>query len=274
MLITSYFGWPVMNTRYMLGAVLALPTLPWMYMQGKRIRAKVPKLPEANGTQGIVSRNSDRTIRLLALGESTIAGVGVDTHEEGFTGTLASALARQLDADVHWKVYARSGYTARRIKEKIIPKVPPEPVDIVVIGLGGNDAFGLNSPGKWRDHIWGLIEEIKKRFGNTPIAFTNMPPIKEFPAFTPLIKFMIGNLVEILGDELEDLALDEQGVYYYPRKITLKDWIERLKVQAEPSDFFSDGVHPSKLTYQVWARDFANFLLEESGIRSVLEQSI
>ena len=263
-----------MNTRYMLGAMLALPTLPWMYMQGKRIRAKVPKLPEATGTQGLISRNSNRTIRLLALGESTIAGVGVDTHEEGFTGTLASALAQQLDADVPWKVYARSGYTAQRIKDKIIPKIPQEPVDIIVIGLGGNDAFGLNSPGKWRDHIRELIGEIRKRFGNTPIAFTNMPPIKEFPAFTPLIKFMIGNLVEILGEELEDLTRMEQGVYYYARKITLEDWIERLNVQAKPNDFFSDGVHPSKLTYQVWARDFADFLMEQSGMRNALERKL
>ena len=87
-----------------------------------------------------------------------------------------------------------------------------------------------------------------------------MPPIKTFPAFTPLLKFFIGNLVEMLGDALAKEVADRPGVYYYARRITLEDWIERLDIQAEPSEFYSDGVHPSKLTYQTWAKDFAGFL--------------
>ena len=255
-----------MNAKYLFGSILTIPLLPVMYYHGKQIRAKVPKLPEAKGVEGIINVNADKKLRLLAIGESTIAGVGIETHEEGFTGTLAKELAAKLNASVSWKVYAKSGYTAKKVKEEILPEITEQQADLIVIGLGGNDAFTLNTPSRWRAHSRQLIRAIRAKFIKAPIVFTNMPPIKSFPAFTPLIKFTVGNLVEILGEELEDLISQEEEVYFYSRKITPEDWLERLKVEGEPADFFSDGVHPSRLTYQVWAKDFANFLIETEAI--------
>src|SRR5690606_25809333 len=139
-------------------------------------------------------------------GESTIAGVGVDTHDIGFTGTLAKELSNLLKIDIAWKVYARSGYTAQKITQKIVPKIVENDVDLIIIGLGTNDTFTLNRPKRWRKDVLQLISSLKAKYANTFIVFCNMPPVKEFPAFTPLIKFIIGNLVEILGEELGDLV--------------------------------------------------------------------
>ena len=99
-----------------------------------------------------------------------------------------------------------------------------------------------------------------------------MPPIKEFPAFTPLIRFVVGNLVDILGDELKSLVSERENVYFYARKITLKDWSERLKVVGEPSDYFSDGIHPSKLVYQTWAKDLVDYLSENKDFLNTLKR--
>lgn len=263
-----------MNIKYILGSILAVPLLPVMYFHGKKIKALVPELPEAKGIEGKSTVNSKSSIRLLTIGESTIAGVGVATHNEGFTGTLANELSLKLNANVQWKVYARSGYTAKRVREKIIPKITEQSTDIIVIGLGGNDAFTLSSPAKWKLDINELIVAVKEKFGETPIIFTNMPPIKEFPAFTPLIKLIIGNLVELLGEELNKLISAYSNVYYYSTKITMTDWMNRFDKQARISDFFSDGVHPSKLTYQIWAKDIAGFLLENKQIANALLNKI
>ncbi len=263
-----------MNIKYTIGSFLSIPFLPLMYYQGTKIRASVPRLPVAKGISGLSTGNSTSILRMLTIGESTIAGVGVDTHEEGFTGTLANELASKLRSDISWKVYARSGYTAKKVTEKIIPSIVEQSVGLIVVGLGGNDAFKLNTPKKWRIHIHELIVEIKSKFGNSPIIFTNMPPIKEFPAFTSLIKFTIGNLVEIFGQELNDVISTHQNVYYYAQKISLEDWINRLNIDAKVSDFFSDGVHPSKLTYQIWAKDLSNFMIENNEIKNDLLQQL
>ncbi|MEL6135759.1 MAG: SGNH/GDSL hydrolase family protein, partial [Bacteroidota bacterium] len=152
--------------------------------------------------------------QLLTLGESTIAGVGVETHARGFTGTLAQALADHMGRDVKWHVYAKSGYTAQDVREKKLPVISEQHVDLIVIGLGANDAFALHHPKRWRRDVQKLIIDIRQKFPSAYIVFCNMPPIKDFPAFTPQMKFVIGNLVEILGAELMDLVKDMDQVYY------------------------------------------------------------
>ena len=249
-----------MNFKYLFGFIISLPLLPIMYLQGKRIRSQIPSLPEATGTFGesFSPIPSKTNIKLLTIGESTIAGVGVKTHEEGFTGSLAKEFSANYHCNVKWRVYAKSGYTAAKVAHKIIPKIHESDVDIIVIGLGGNDAFTLNTPAQWKKDVIRLIAAVKTKFPNAFIVFCNMPPIKEFPAFTPIIKFTIGNLVEILGEELLSITQNDPQVFYYSKIIKLKDWLNQFDSELKPTNFFSDGVHPSLLTYQTWAKDLAS----------------
>ena len=251
-----------MNLRYTFGAIVTAPLLPLMYYQGKKIRNSVPVLPEAEGIEGICKGIKNENLNIIFIGESTIAGVGVATHEEGFAGTFAADLANQLCKNVHWKVYAKSGYTAQKMADKLVPKIMENKVDLIVIGVGANDAFKLNTPQKWRTDVTNLIGVLKTKFEDTPIFFLNMPPIKEFPAFTPLIKFSIGNLVEIFGEEMQKITPKFDNVYYNAEVITLDFWIKKLSNNNKNGDFFSDGVHPSKLTYQTWAKDAVDFIVK------------
>ncbi|MFY0652778.1 MAG: SGNH/GDSL hydrolase family protein [Cyclobacteriaceae bacterium] len=265
-----------MSLRYLLGAIISLPLLPIMYYQGKQIRASVPKLPEAEGVEGLCYSNgkAGSTLRILSIGESTIAGVGVQTHKEGFTGTFSREISRLFESNVKWKVYARSGYTSKRVQEEIVPEIIENQADLIIIGLGGNDAFTLNRPSKWKVEIELLIESINSKFPEAVIVFCNMPPIKEFPAFTGLIKFTIGNLVEILGEELQKVVNRHQNVFYFSKKITLEGWIDKFQLEVNKEDFFSDGIHPSKLTYQTWAKDIAYEVFKNKKIKNTLQQGV
>lgn len=256
-----------MRLRYLMGAMISLPLLPIMAVQGKQIRKKVPFLPAASGTEGIAGEGNP-AFRLLTLGESTIACLGAKTHEEGFTGSLARDLAQQLDRPVAWQVYAKAGYTAEMVRKRLLPKLVHESADLLVIGLGGNDAFTLNRPWRWKKHVAHLIEDLRKIFPETPLLFLNMPPIKEFPAFTKLIRFVVGNLVNILGYELRQLVKEYPGVYYSEEEITLQGWMKKHDKQGKREDFFSDGVHPALITYQVWAKDVAQVIAEKKILTS------
>ena len=253
------------NLKYTIGALLTIPLLPVLYLQGRRIRSVIPDLPEAADREGACAPydSEARQLKMLVIGESTMAGVGVATHREGFAGALAEELSHLHRANIHWTVSARSGYTARQVRDDLLAKVPITSPDLVVIGLGGNDAFHLHTPSHWRKQVTGLIADLRTKFPGAFLVFCNMPPIKEFPAFTPLLRFTIGNLVEIFGEELKTIALNYDNVFFYSRVITASDWIERLGMTASVEDFFSDGVHPSGLTYQTWAKDLAAAIHED-----------
>lgn len=248
--------------RYFLLVLLAIPALPLMIYQGKRIRKSVPKLPEAKEPQGI-SGKGQNPLHLILLGESTIAGVGVATHAEGVAGSMANHLSKSLNQPINWKVFARSGYTAKNVISKYISKIADQKADLIVIGLGGNDAFVFNMPWRWQRSIRELIQKLRANHPDTPIVFMNMPPIKEFPAFTSLIQFIIGNLVEIHGRFLQKEVQQNENVFYNEEVITLKNWLHILPKGLSRSDFFSDGVHPSKITYQTWGREMAKFILDK-----------
>ncbi|MEM1221099.1 MAG: SGNH/GDSL hydrolase family protein [Bacteroidota bacterium] len=251
-----------MLLKYLFGVLLSIPLLPIMYFDGKKIKASIPKLPPATGPRGIVTvpNNSAAPLKLLCLGESTIAGIGVENHAEGFSGTLAQELSERLEQSVDWRVYAQSGYTAQQVVDRILPRIEEPEADLIVVGLGGNDAFTLNRPWNWRQAMEQLIDALQVRFPEGLIVFCNMPPIKEFPAFTPTIKFTVGNLVEILGQELATLVKKYDRVYYAEEVITVQTWAERYQVPADSKTYFSDGVHPSKITYQIWAKDMAKLI--------------
>ena len=251
-----------MYLKYLFGALVSIPLLPIMYFDGKRIKGSVPKLPEAEGLTGRspAPKAPAKSIKLLSIGESTIAGVGVESHAEGFTGTLASELSQQLGVTIDWRVYARSGYTAQMVADRILPKIEEKEAELIVVGLGGNDAFTLNRPWKWKQSVEMLIQKLRARFPHSSIVFCNMPPIKEFPAFTPIIKGTIGNLVEILGQTLASVVQKYRGVYYAEEIITIDGWAQRYQQSADTKQYFSDGVHPSKITYQIWAKDMAQLI--------------
>jgi len=249
--------------KYFFGAIGTIPLLPIMYVQGKQIRAKVPSLPEATGNEGITTPHQFSDFQLITIGESTVAGVGVKTHKEGFSGTLADELSKKLAKNIHWKVYTKSGITAKRVPAELIANITEKQADLIVIGLGANDAFEGNSPYTWRKGIEHTLAAIRTKFPTTPIGFANMPPIKEFPAFTPLIQQTIGNLVEWHGQELQKIVANYSNVIYNQEVLKIKNWVKGELANKTVNDFFSDGVHPSKLTYQTWAKDFANFVVRE-----------
>ncbi|MFT4686616.1 MAG: lysophospholipase L1-like esterase [Neolewinella sp.] len=255
-----------MKLKYLVGGAVMIPLLPFMYLHGQRIIKSVPKLPGAKYPEGEVPGPKARNLHLLVIGESTMSGVGVATHEEGFTGALARTLGAGWRTKVHWKVYARSGFTLRKLKVELLPLIEEAKADLIVVGMGGNEAFKMNTPAGFRKDMQAVIDDLRAKFGpDVPICFPNMPPIKEFPAFTPLIKFTLGNMVEYFGEELTDLIKDQHNLYYNSEVISLEHWAKTLNMEKDPTAFFSDGVHPSGLTYTTWGADFAQFIQRKIG---------
>ena len=253
--------------KYFLGFITAIPLIPFMYFQGKKVKASVPVLPEAINPEG-VDGNSKNQINLLAIGESTIAGVGVEQHKNGLTGAVSKFIAENFDTQVNWKVVAKSGYTAQQVAKNLIPKIGDFKPDIILIGLGANDAFQFNSPNTWRKSMNTILTRLNNTFTNSKIVCINMPPIKEFPAFTPLLKGTIGNLIELFRDELMEEVKHHANTYFIDKKLTFNEWItNHFDHPIAKQAFFSDGIHPSMLTYQTWGKEVAKYILEKELIR-------
>lgn len=236
--------------------------MPIVFFQGNKIRKEFPRLPEAIEPEGVSGEEYSSEMNVVGIGESTMACVGIDKHNNGFIGHFSRNLSKLLEKKVNWKVYAKSGYTAEMTRKQLLPQIEENNVDLFIISLGGNDTFQLNSPKKWSEDVVELISDLRSRFPVTPILFTTMPPIHTFPAFTGSIRFVLGNLVRIHGEALEKATKSADLVYYDPRKIELKEWLAKLPDKSK-SDFYSDGVHPSQLTFEIWGKEMAELITEQ-----------
>src|SRR5829696_3438739 len=92
----------------------AMALSPLLVRQARRVRQQTPRLPEASGDRTGIELTADATdlLRLLVVGESTAAGVGVTDLRDALPRQLAVALAARRHCNVAWSMSARTGATA------------------------------------------------------------------------------------------------------------------------------------------------------------------
>ncbi len=252
---------------YLLGLLFSIPLLPFLKLDGKKVRQSVPSLEPPSDINGTVPSDIKSEKNILFIGESTIAGIGVDSHADGIAGYFCKRYYELTGHPCSWTVTAKSGYTAAQVNKKLLKHIPSNNYDVIVIGLGANDSFTLNSPRQWGKEIKKLITYLQNEFKGTPVLFLNMPPIKAFPAMTGLLRLTIGNLVELLGARLKQIINKRSGVYFNAERIKLDTWSRKYELPInDPSVYFSDGIHPAQKTYEIWAYNAIEYLIRKGII--------
>ena len=181
------------QAKFILGGAAVLPISPFLYIQGRITRWKVGLLPEAKDPAGVTGSGDDE-VKLLVLGESTVAGLGARTHELALGGQFAKGLSERLGKRIDWTVVGRNGVTARRTIDELLPLVPDEKFDYILLGIGGNDVMKLSSPKKWRRDMLELIGLVRKANPDAVIFISNCPMIVHSPILPQPIKGILWNL--------------------------------------------------------------------------------
>ncbi len=249
-----------LKNNYFIYLLKAIPLLPIIYFQGKKIKKNIPLLPEAKNPEGFVDISANRNLKVLFIGESSFAGVGSVYHKDSFAGHFTTALSKEYSSNVDWKVYAKTGYNVEQIQRKILPQIIEENCDLLVLGIGANDTFELTRPKNWTRSIQTLIRHLKTQFPSTPILFVQLPTIESFPAFTKQMQSVLGNYKDLLAHHLNNEVLKNENVFYPNQKINVDEWLTKITKNQTIADFFSDGIHPSELTYQLWSEDSVKYL--------------
>ena len=240
-----------LQTFYIIGGILVLPFVPFLYWQGRRVRQKVGRLPDAEGaTVGKFGEFSD-TINLLAIGESTVAGVGASNHGEALSGQFAKYLSLELNKSVRWHVLGESGITVNETLERLVPHLPEDEMDFVLIALGGNDTFKVSSPNRWRGGMAKLIEIMRAKYPNAVILLANTPRVKDFTVLPPILKSVLWRISLLHHENAKTLVNEFENVYYYDEAGAVAD------------GFFADGVHPSAHGYALWAEAMIKSLMKK-----------
>lgn len=230
-------------------ATILTPTLiPILLAQACWIRKRTPRLPDASGPREGTVAGKGVPLKLVSVGESTVAGIGAATHEAALTGQLAQALNRRSKRSVSWLVVARSGINARKSLSELVPQLAGHRADVVLIALGVNDSIEFRTARRWASDVERLIEAIRREVGDALVLLAGVPPLDCFPVLPEPLSFVLGARSASLGEASVGIAKKLKRVVHVPFQIE-----KRRSRQL----FCSDGFHPSELGYSLWAEQLA-----------------
>ena len=231
-----------------LALILTPPFLPILLAQGYWLKKRTPRLPDAAGPLEGTIGGEGEPIRLITLGESTVAGVGAATHETALTGQLALALSRQSKRSVMWSVIARSGINASKCRIELVPKLKGRSADVVLIALGVNDSIEFHTARRWAADIERLIESVRAEVGEALVLLAGVPPLDYFPALPQPLSLVLGARSSALGEASVGIVRKMERVVHVPFQI---------EKERSAELFCADGFHPSELGYKLWAEQLA-----------------
>ena len=233
---------------FLIGGALVLPIAPFLLIQGQITRWKVGILPDAAGERHGKYGDDGDAAKLFVIGESTVAGLGARTHELALAGQFAKYLSEQIARPVEWKVLGKNGVTARRTIDELVPQMPDESFEYILVGLGGNDVMKLSSPAKWRSDMTELLGILRAKNPGAIIFLSNCPMIVHSPIMPEPIKSILWKLSQMHNANIKEFTQEMDRVFYYPQPVNV-----RL------DGFFADGLHPSEQGYSDWAADMMRY---------------
>jgi lysophospholipase L1-like esterase len=216
---------------------------PLLLVQGKRMRRTALRLPEAAGERtGIVAlEGGSCDLKLLFVGDSTMAGVGVAEQTAALACQVASQLAQRLGRSIRWQLVARSGIDTGRVLE-LLNEYELQPADVLITALGTNDVLSQRSSRQFVASYQVLIDELLRRVGARCAVVSGLPPLHLCPAAPQPLRWYLGRYAHSLDAHLRRWIGTQPSIAYIS-----------LQWATNPQDLAVDGFHPGERLYAGWA---------------------
>lgn len=219
-------------------ALHRLAFYPVLYTQGPFIKLRTPSLPEPKGARtGVTGQGPD--LRLLILGDSSAAGVGVASQSQALAGRLAFALEPYARLD--WQLVARGGDTTPMALKRV-KSAQPRRADVAVVALGVNDIMRGTTRTRWIEQTEQLVNHLVGPMGTQHVYLSGLPAVSQFPRLPNPLRWTMGHQAERFDTGLRAFVASRDDVSLIPADMALN-----ADVMAE------DGFHPGPKVYATWA---------------------
>lgn len=225
--------------------------MPVLLGQAIYLRMSVIQLPEPEGARsGEVGDGP--LIRLLILGDSSAAGVGVATQQDALLGQAMGLLAPE--AKINFDLVAVTGARTADVLGWL-DDLPDKSYDIVVTALGVNDVTKGVSLRRWLRLQNTLFNRIGAKFGAQRIIVSSLPPVGQFPLLPHPLRWVLGRQAARFDRNLHALV-DRR-----PDCVAV-----RIDLGLDETNMSEDGFHPGPTVYAAWAQEVVRLIRSETDL--------
>ena len=224
-----------------------LALTPVLLAQGLLTRARMPRLPEAQGPRaGRVG--SGHRLRLLVAGDSSAAGVGVAHQRDALAAPLAAQLAALAGVCVDWQLLARSGLNTAETLALLQAEAGLR-ADVAVVVTGVNDVTGQVPSQRALAARQALADWLRQAAGVQHVAYCPLPPVHAFPGLPQPLRWVAGADARRHNDALREWTSTRGDVSCVDMRLPL-----------DPAAMADDGFHPGATAYRWCAEAIARHL--------------
>lgn len=228
---------------------LALPVYVW---QGLGVRRRTPRMLPAGGPVRHRIDGAEPELRLLVLGDSSAASVGIESSEQGLAAGLARLIAARTGRAVTWRAAGFNSATSGQIRDHVLPNLAPEAWTHIVLSVGTNDAKNFHTVSRFRRDFGGLLYALRAKWPEARVVWSPVVEMTRVPALPP----RLGRILEIRAS-----ALNATGALLCFERGAVP--AARLPILDPAAGFSTDGFHASAAGYAAWAEHLLPLVLGE-----------
>jgi lysophospholipase L1-like esterase len=208
-------------------------------------------------------------LRMVVLGDSTTAGVGVERAEDSLPYLIARRLAEAEQRAVHVVSYGWAGARAADLAGQLARAIQPlratetqsflAGADVVAIVIGSNDATHQTPPGSFRTSLRSTIDGVRRVAPSARVVLAGIPAFRgALRGIEPLI-FLADQYARLLRPISRAEAARAGAAY-----ADLARYVPSL-IRGRTDVLSRDQFHPSVVGYSAWADVIGDALLSDPG---------
>ena len=225
--------------------------LPIALAQGLWVRQTVPRLPPAAGRRGTFGTGAGDPLRVVGVGDSIIAGVGVAHQDRALLGHFARRLHERTGRPVRWRACGVNGADSTMIRERIAPVAPA--ADVYIVSAGVNDAVRGVGTTTFAANMAAVAEILRHKSPQAVLIFAGIPPLDRFPALPWPLGAVLGARAARLQEAARAVAPGTHAICF--------DFPANLPAGG----FARDGFHPAEAACDAWAGWLLEAWLSRTG---------
>lgn len=229
----------------LVGRLVVYALFPVFFSQAFALRRHALQLSPAVGPPaGRIGRGDP--LHFLAVGDSIIAGVGARRIQQSTVGHVARFMSGRLSREINWRAAGMIGAGARRVRRDVVPALPPQRFDAILVSVGVNDVLKLERSGRFRRQLLKLIRDLRTHSPDAVIAYLGLPPLGDFPKLKRPLRWIVGYRVRKFDAVAREALTRMPDVLHIPVRFS-----PRLDM------FSNDGLHPSETSQRRLAKIIA-----------------
>jgi lysophospholipase L1-like esterase len=175
-------------------------------------------------------------IRLLALGDSSVASVGIEESQHGVAASLARLLNEKTGRAVMWRAAGFNSATSGQIRDHVLPNLDNEQWSHILLVVGTNDAKNFHSVPRFKREFGGLLYAMRAKWPEARVIWSPIVEMSRMPALPDALGKILEIRAQAINAKGEALCFERGAVP-----------ASRLPILDPQAGFSTDGFHASQL---------------------------